>query len=598
MVRKFLLIPLFLFWGIPFQAESQSGEVVKPTLDPLIYIKSKEGVLHQDVRNIRDIALDFAGNIFLLDSFHLGVQKFTNDGHFLTNWGATTDKSKRIGDSLAIDPKGNLYLLTMKGVVFKYTNKGVPLQQYAPKEIEPGQYEGTTSIRFSNGHFFILDRYHCKVQIFDQDFHYLSSFELPSELRDSGRMKYCLCRNMAVDSLENIYLDSKGEIDKYDKNGKLLKRVGYPGNGHGEFMGINGIAVGSMDRIYVIDRGRIQVFDDDLNFLMQFKPREMVQHLAIDGHGYIYTAGLEESVEKFAKYDGPFILKNAEEFTKYSDDHNSPDYPLLEVGPDGKIPPTFWRYSPRIEKVTSELKTVNSKDDLIVFGKKYSKFSGQDSDEDTSPDKGEFLKKLKEMGFIPEAGTESGFFQFKEIQSPHLYYWCFNDLVYGIFPEDPHQAVEITRFPGKFTGVWRINEVISAEKMGPGCYRFSKSESGKYEPSSTLTISDVDLNRKKMDAYSSEGYLKDLDHNGKNEWIYYLSTGDKFEIFLWPYVFSWDGQSWANVSATYPIFYKTEAFENLKSVEKCCVGQYYTDPKLVALLEQAALAGGPSAFSK
>ena len=66
-----------------------------------------------------------------------------------------------------------------------------------------------------------------------------------------------------VDSMGNIYvLDRKNcRIQKFSKNGHFLLTIGRQGQGPGEFEGLHGLHLDNRDRICVIDRRMIQIFN-------------------------------------------------------------------------------------------------------------------------------------------------------------------------------------------------------------------------------------------------------------------------------------------------------------------------------------------------
>jgi streptogramin lyase len=89
--------------------------------------------------------------------------------------------------------------------------------------------------------------------------------------------------------------DSNARIVKFSKDGKFIKSWGKKGSGPGEFAELHAIAMDSKGRIFVADRGnlRIQIFDQDGNFLDQWTQFGRPSGLAIDKKGTIYVAGIQ-----------------------------------------------------------------------------------------------------------------------------------------------------------------------------------------------------------------------------------------------------------------------------------------------------------------
>jgi DNA-binding beta-propeller fold protein YncE len=94
-------------------------------------------------------------------------------------------------------------------------------------------------------------------------------------------------------------------IFKFSKDGKLIKSWGKLGTGAGEFDQPHSLAFDSKGRLYIADRNnnRIQVFDQDGNFISEMRQFSRPSGLFIDKHDNIYVADSEsESVSR--NHDG------------------------------------------------------------------------------------------------------------------------------------------------------------------------------------------------------------------------------------------------------------------------------------------------------
>jgi DNA-binding beta-propeller fold protein YncE len=94
-------------------------------------------------------------------------------------------------------------------------------------------------------------------------------------------------------------------IFKFSKDGKRIKSWGKLGTGPGEFDQPHSLAFDSRGRLYVADRNnnRIQVFDQDGNFISEMRQFSRPSGLFIDKHDNIYVAASEsESVSR--NHDG------------------------------------------------------------------------------------------------------------------------------------------------------------------------------------------------------------------------------------------------------------------------------------------------------
>jgi hypothetical protein len=86
--------------------------------------------------------------------------------------------------------------------------------------------------------------------------------------------------------------ESNARIVKFSKDGKLIRAWGKKGSGPSEFETLHAIAADSKGRIFVGDRGnnRVQVFDQEGNFLQEWKQFGRPSGLFIDRNDILYVA--------------------------------------------------------------------------------------------------------------------------------------------------------------------------------------------------------------------------------------------------------------------------------------------------------------------
>ena len=98
---------------------------------------------------------------------------------------------------------------------------------------------------------------------------------------------------------------TNARIVKFDKNGKFIKTWGKKGSAPGDFDIPHALAMDSRGRLFVGDRqnNRIQIFDQDGNFIDQWFQFSRPSGIYIDSNDMIYVADSEsESVSK--NHDG------------------------------------------------------------------------------------------------------------------------------------------------------------------------------------------------------------------------------------------------------------------------------------------------------
>ncbi len=99
--------------------------------------------------------------------------------------------------------------------------------------------------------------------------------------------------------------DTNARIMKFTRDGKFIKTWGHKGSGPGELDIPHALAMDSRGRLFVADRGnnRIQIFDQEGNYLDQWTQFSRPSGLYIDKRDVIYVADSEsESVTK--NHDG------------------------------------------------------------------------------------------------------------------------------------------------------------------------------------------------------------------------------------------------------------------------------------------------------
>ena len=91
--------------------------------------------------------------------------------------------------------------------------------------------------------------------------------------------------------------DTVARVVKFDSQGNFIKSWGGIGTAPGQFRTPHGLAMDSRGRLFVADRGnvRIQIFDQDGNFIDQWKQFSRLSGIYIDADDNIYGADSESS---------------------------------------------------------------------------------------------------------------------------------------------------------------------------------------------------------------------------------------------------------------------------------------------------------------
>ena len=94
--------------------------------------------------------------------------------------------------------------------------------------------------------------------------------------------------------------DTNARIVKFTRDGKFVKEWGKFGSGPSEFRTPHALAMDSLGRLFVADRGnhRIQIFDQEGKFLQEFKQFSRISGLFITPNDMLYAIDSESSPER------------------------------------------------------------------------------------------------------------------------------------------------------------------------------------------------------------------------------------------------------------------------------------------------------------
>jgi DNA-binding beta-propeller fold protein YncE len=180
------------------------------------------------------------------------------------------DGNMRLPTDVAVDEQGRIYVVDSGNrqiLVFSSANKF--LFSFGSKNSNKGEFRSPVGITVTkDGRVLVADRGSQKIVIFSRDGKYLKSIQI--KIKEGVLTPI----DVAVDKQEKrIFVTVTApfhQIAVLDNNGKLLSRVGKPGNNEGEFRYPATISVSDENEIYVVDvlNTRAQVFDEKGKFLV------------------------------------------------------------------------------------------------------------------------------------------------------------------------------------------------------------------------------------------------------------------------------------------------------------------------------------------
>ncbi|OGG50535.1 MAG: hypothetical protein A3F84_20435 [Candidatus Handelsmanbacteria bacterium RIFCSPLOWO2_12_FULL_64_10] len=149
-------------------------------------------------------------------------------------------------------------------------------------------------------HVYCVERQtHC-MRKFTPDGRLLMTLGAPGQEGADGQ-PFRLPTDIAFDSKGDMYISDgygNARVHKYTAHGQWIKSWGRPGAGPGEFNLPHCVRVDRHDRLLVADRSnnRIQFFDTDGNYLMEWTGLNHPDTIFIDEDDIVYVAELDQRV--------------------------------------------------------------------------------------------------------------------------------------------------------------------------------------------------------------------------------------------------------------------------------------------------------------
>lgn len=221
---------------------------------------------------------------------------------------------------IALDPAGNVYVVDSRHHRVEVRDRnGALVRRFGKSGVGDGQFREPCGIAIDKqGFIYIADTFHTtdpkgglpwgRIEKFSPEGVFTSSWG-----RGPAQGDLFGPRDIAVDSAGNVYLSDTGNrrIVKYAANGTFLAKWGKMGKGAGEFDEPFGLAFDKNDLLYVADRlnYRIQVFKADGSYVRQWKVEgwdsgqvNVEPYLAVDkARGLVYVS--DPTHQKIHRYD-------------------------------------------------------------------------------------------------------------------------------------------------------------------------------------------------------------------------------------------------------------------------------------------------------
>ncbi|WP_205503495.1 SMP-30/gluconolactonase/LRE family protein [Rufibacter psychrotolerans] len=275
---------------------------------------------------IRDIAVDAAGNVFVVDNGMKRVQKFSPTGVLLNKFGKYGNGEGEFWSpyGITVDQEGIVYVLDQdrqKINKFKLGADGAyaflgafgnPIPRFSGTEdgvlVEPASLAVDEA-----GNVYVTERGNHRVHKFNSAGAYLGKFGVYGSTEGT----FDRPTDIAIDPTGNVVILSETRIQKFTAAGGYLANLGENGASAGDFNGPSYMATDKDGNLYVSDREnhRVQKFSPAGAFLAQFGSLGSADGqfkgpagIVVDGSGDVYVADEgNDRIQRFSLHpDGTY----------------------------------------------------------------------------------------------------------------------------------------------------------------------------------------------------------------------------------------------------------------------------------------------------
>ena len=206
--------------------------------------------------------MDDDGNVYVSDTWNHRVQKFDNQGNFITMWGQFGSTGGELGQaglfygprSVTLGQDGNVYVMdTGNKRIQTFTPDGEYLAQYGGSGVVEGRFDEPVGLaQDASGNWYVADTWNRRIQKFDPRFNYLSQWAVDGWDSQSVVNK----PSLAVDRARGLVYAADPEnyrVLVFNSDGTFRATFGQYGSDAMSFMLPTGLDVDSEGKLLVAD---------------------------------------------------------------------------------------------------------------------------------------------------------------------------------------------------------------------------------------------------------------------------------------------------------------------------------------------------------
>jgi|GEM_PF-6840586 len=202
-----------------------------------------------------DVTVADSGNIYVLDKWKNKVEKYAQNGDYLTSWGLNGGNKGefRYPSGICVNSNEEIFVSdTNNHRIQKFNPDGTVLGAWGTKGSYSGQFMYPTGITSNKtGAIYVIDSGNDRVQSFSSDGKFLGGWG--NSGHENGN--FIAPTGIASDSSGYLYISDMYEyqVQKFNSAGEFETKWGVKGDGPGEFTCPGDIGVNSTGYVYVLD---------------------------------------------------------------------------------------------------------------------------------------------------------------------------------------------------------------------------------------------------------------------------------------------------------------------------------------------------------
>jgi sugar lactone lactonase YvrE len=211
------------------------------------------------------LAIDAKGNIWVTDAGNKRVEEFNEVGEYIAKFGAAGTGNGQFGtagpEGIAIDSGGNIWVSdTSASRVEKFNGKGEFLKVVGTKGGEPGQLSEPTGIDITPANkVFVADWANSRLEVYNEAGEYVRQFGA----KGTGPGQFEHADGIALDPSGRVWVGDQNNrrVEEFNQNGHFIAQFGTAGSGVGQFsLGYPiGIAADPKGNLWITDTGNNRV---------------------------------------------------------------------------------------------------------------------------------------------------------------------------------------------------------------------------------------------------------------------------------------------------------------------------------------------------